>query len=796
MSSVRIQQRVACMLVLLMASLGYAEERATLAASAAEAVGKQPMLTSPVGLAEQSAVPLSRREDNPIPTRGLVGKRVATDASTGRIWYSNTWRWEREDWFAGQHAHSAQEDLNTARIVNRWLLPYLENAGAVVFHNRCRDEQVHECIIDPSTSTLPLDIDTVGDWQLVDSTGARAGKCFTAKTVEGTTPTAVFSLRAAIPASGFYGVTIWYPSVSNASTDVQYVIIDGAGNRHRFRVDQSTRNSEWVWLDRLYFEAGDHVLVAEVTNASSMPGRAVAFDALRLGGGMGTEDFGGGVSGVPRWQECAVNWTKYTGAPSSVWNAGNYGEDYTTRFYYAQYCSADIMARVLNNGASSHTGYGSEVYQYSRDQAEQSRIGVVYQKIIQSIRGWYAPGWRDRGVKANSLAPYPYAHVMLELAFSDNARDASALMDAKFRRAAMRGYYEGIVDFLTSSTGVYSPEPPEAIAVRNTGNGMARVSWRPSAMGGVPTEYRVYTSTHPQCFCEYTTAPASASWVDVPLLQAGHVTFVQMRALNEGGISFPSETLAAAVPSSGSGAMPILIVNGYDRFDWDIDETDNRRDYVAHHARAIVQAAASLGLSVAVDSCANEAVAEGATNLTGYRFVDWLLGQESTADDSLTTAEQGAIAAFRDAEGGLLVSGTDVAFDLGNSSFQAEKDFLSQTLLTRYVSKTTETLGVHGVAAGPFDGVDLSIDDGTGDAYRVLILGVVAPQQSSEVCLTYGLNGLPAAICSPARGCPLYCLAFPFEAISGEATRQLVMERMLSTTLLPASAAPGWELYE
>ena len=778
------------------ASGGPANGESVLAEEEIGPAGPAMTLQGPAGLPAPPPARMVRREDNPVPARGLAGRRVATEASHGLTWYNAAWRWQREDWFPGLHVYSSQEDYNSARMVNRWLLPYLENAGATVFNDRCRDEQTSEILIDPAGIGAPHE--ATGPWQMVSDATARGGTYLSVATTAATSPTATFTLRADIARSGFYGVTIWYPATANAAGDAQFVVIDAAGNRHPFRVDQAVRTAQWVWLDRFWFDAGSNVAVAEVCNAGATAGQTLALDTVRLGGGMGSEDFGGGVSGVPRWQECAVNWTKYAGAPEWVWNAGlSSGQDYLTRFDYAGWTSSDLLARVHSNGSVYHTGYGIEGYLYTRDADERSRMALLYPRMVRCIQTWYTPVLRDRGIKANGSSAWSFPYLLVEVAFHDYLTDAQALMDAKFRRVAMRGYYEGIVDFLTSGTGVYSPEPPEAIAVRNIGGGLARVTWRPAGMGGPPAGYRVYTSAHPKCFRAFAAVAATANTVDVPLLPAGQVTHIQMRALNEGGISFPSETLAAAAPV-GAGAVPVLVVNGFDRFDWDIDETDNRRDFCAPHARAITGAAAGLGLSVAVDACSNEAITTGIIPLTDYRFVDWILGQESTADHCFTTDEQGAVFTFRQIGGtSLLVSGTDFAFDLGNSSVQTERDFLDFVLQTGYSSKAAagSFWSVTGAAGTPFEGMALTLDDGTGDAYRVLAPDAVTAVRGSVACFNYSASGSPAGSCSPSPGHSLFCLAFPFEAIRGEATRQSVMAKILAT--VPAAASVGdWQALE
>lgn len=86
-------------------------------------------------------------------TEGLQNRHLSVWASHGR-YYDNekhTWKWQRPNLFC------TTEDLFTQTIVIPYLIPMLQNAGAIVFTPRERDWQKHEVIVDnmmPSRATL------------------------------------------------------------------------------------------------------------------------------------------------------------------------------------------------------------------------------------------------------------------------------------------------------------------------------------------------------------------------------------------------------------------------------------------------------------------------------------------------------------------------------------------------------------------------------------------------------------------------------------------------------------------
>lgn len=79
-----------------------------------------------------------------IISNGLANRHIAVWASHGRYYdiEKSKWRWQRPILF------STTEDLFTPTIVVPYLLPMLQNAGAVVFTPRERDWQTNEVIVD------------------------------------------------------------------------------------------------------------------------------------------------------------------------------------------------------------------------------------------------------------------------------------------------------------------------------------------------------------------------------------------------------------------------------------------------------------------------------------------------------------------------------------------------------------------------------------------------------------------------------------------------------------------------
>ena len=93
--------------------------------------------------------------------QGLDGKHIALWGSHGQYFHQPTesWRWQRAK------VWTTVEDLYTTSYTMPFLVPMLENAGAVVVQPRERDTQTFEQVVDDSQATLK------GQWAIGEGTG-------------------------------------------------------------------------------------------------------------------------------------------------------------------------------------------------------------------------------------------------------------------------------------------------------------------------------------------------------------------------------------------------------------------------------------------------------------------------------------------------------------------------------------------------------------------------------------------------------------------------------------------------
>ncbi len=339
---------------------------------------------------------------------GLDGKHVVVYGSHG-IYFQQTrawWMWQRA------RVLTTVEDLYTTSYVRPFLVPMLENAGAVVIQPRERDTQLNEVIVDNSeihAATWQTSADSTG-W--AHPTGylhegdnpftfgnylSTVGKSAQEATSLQFTPT--------IPEEGEYAVYVSYKSLPNSTNKAEYTVVH-KGIKTRFNINQQMGGSTWVYVGTFAFDANDkennYVSISNRGGAKQV----ITADAVRFGGGMGSieryrnpetvenaksddaayiNQLGqaakdsiapidwstASISGFPRYIEAARYWMQYSGIPDSVYNytqsKNDYIDDYTCRGRWVNYLAGGSAAHPdsvglgipIHAGLAFHTDAGT-----------------------------------------------------------------------------------------------------------------------------------------------------------------------------------------------------------------------------------------------------------------------------------------------------------------------------------------------------------------------------------------------------------------------------------------------------
>lgn len=222
----------------------------------------------------------------------------------------------------------------------------------------------------------------------------------------------------------------------------------------------------------------------------------------------------------------------------------------------------------------------------------------------------------------------------------------------------------------------------------------------------------------------------------------------------------------------------ILIVDGFDRYSGSGSWANPYHDFVVSHGKSF---------NLSFETCANEQIGNGTINLNNYELVLWILGDESTADETFSDVERSKVMNYLENGGKLFVSGSEIAWDLEGSSTatSVETVFLRNYLKSKYISDDSNIYGVYGVDSTLFAGLGFGYGvQGNGSPYIEDYPDVIDTSGGSKPILVYNASS-KAGIAfsgsfnnSPNPGRLIY-LAFPFETINLANDRTQVMTAAL-----------------
>lgn len=749
-----------------------------------------PFLTAALALLAFAPAQPAKADPHKRPSQGaLSGKRIFV--SPGHGWYLHStlgWTTQRGN------VNSMIEDFSNAILAIDYVIPYLTNAGAQVVCARERSFNTDEFYADNGDTAYT----SSGTWTNSANVSGYYGTNYRWASTS-LTETAFSRWTIDITREDRYPVYVRYTAASDRANDASYRVIH-AGGTSTVTVDQAQQGGRWLYLGEFEFNAAGDAIV-ELSNQSATTGKVVIADAVRVGGGLGQ-------SGHPRYEEQSTYWAELVGAPSSVYNAG----DVSCRPLHMEWWGGCDLFLSMHSNASGQTppssARGTVTYTYNNGGSTQHPQALLNQsvalaqrindEVVTAMRALDST-WVNRGLNTANFGELRSAtscpSALVETAFHDNIQDSAWLRNPRGKHAMGRAIYKAIARYFNSSATIL-PLPPVNLAMRNTGSGQVTLSWAaqtdPLEAGATPTSYKVYLSSDGFAFDDGHVSSGATSDV-ISGLSPGQTIFAKVTALNAGGESLCSEVLCARTPDAQAGTLstPLLIVSGYDRFDeytyyqqgTGLSNGDlhvrNTFDTVRRHALSAAKATTTSGGTWHFDSASNEAVINGNVALASYAAVDWVLGNESTADETFSSAEQSLVSAYRSGGGALFVSGSEIGWDLDRASgpTSADRAFYNNVLKADYVADSSNDWTVDGVAGSIFAGLgNVAFDNGNGFSYTVGYPDVLAVSGGSTACLTYSA-GVVAGVqfLSP----PLVNLGFPLETLNNSATRDDMMQRIL-----------------
>lgn len=550
-------------------------------------------------------------------SRGLQDRHIAIWQSHGNYFKNdkNEWGWQRPRLFC------TTEDLFTQSFVLPYVIPMLENAGAIVYTPRERDTQKNEIIVDNDTPNASLYLE-VGSkkahWATAPIKGFAQKKAiyrdgenpFTDGTCR-FIPTerkkknkdqAFAEWVPTLPAKGEYAVYVSYRTLPNSVNDARYLVFHNGGVTE-FKVNQKIGGGTWVYLGTFEFDKGNNDYGMVVLSNESSEHGVVCADAVRFGGGMGNIERGGKTSGLPRYLEGARYSAQWAGMPYEVYagrkGENDYADDINTRSNTINYLSGGsvynpqqpglgiplemTMALHSDAGCSKTDELIGSLGIYTTDfnngklntgidrYASRDLADILLTQIQKDIYSSYNLSWTrrsmwNRNYSETRLPATP--STIIELLSHQNFADMQLGHDPNFKFTVGRAIYKGILQFVAGQHDkeyVVQPLPVSNFTIRfGKKKNTLELSWKgendPQEPTAQPREYIVYTRIGYGGFDNGTLVSKTSHTVKI---EPGLVYSFKVTAVNRGGESFPSEILSAY--KAKRERERVLIINGFDR---------------------------------------------------------------------------------------------------------------------------------------------------------------------------------------------------------------------------------------
>lgn len=832
------------------------------------------------GKTEYEGAPWVMNDSRPyFVSHGLFDRHLSLWASHGRYYdgKKDRWKWQRPNLFG------TTEDLFTQTIVIPYLIPMLENAGAVVFTPRERDWQKNEVIVDNGGRGYVEDSGKE-TWKTAQENGFayHAGTYRdgenpftqgTARAVKATKKADVSwaSYQPNIPQGGKYAVYVSYQSLKNSVSDAQYIVMH-KGQRTVFKVNQQMGGGTWVYLGTFDFDRGNNEFNRVVVTNSSSESGVVTTDAVRFGGGMGNIERGGSCSGMPRCLEGARYSAQWAGAPYSVYSSKNgsddYGDDINVRSNmtnwlaggstYVPTLEGKKVPIELSLAVHSDAGYttvndsiigslaicttsfndgrlNSGVSRMVSHDFADSLLTGLQRDISGKYRKWTRRYLWDRNYSETRKPEVPSA--IIETMSHQNFADMRRGLDPNFRFTLARSLYKTILRFVNGNHSVPSvvqPLPVSNFRIERNSSGGLRLSWiaekdeqEPTA---VPTSYIVYTSEDGMGFDNGTVVYTSS--FDFEAKKGVNYCF-KVTALNRGGESFPSETLAAYL-SKSAHAKDILVVDGFSRLsgpavvdDYSRQGFDlgsdigvsygltagwNGRQQCFDKSRAGSEGEGSLGYcgdelagrfimgnnrdgsvchvkdiamsgAYNVVGCSLEALDNNLVKLDHYNLVDIAFGLQRNDGHSLVVYKtfsetlQSKLRSYAKSGGRILVSGAYVGSDMTQPH---ERSFMSDVLKTTFTG--TDTNAGNNMVDGLGFSFDIIRQINDRHFAATSVDRIAACDGRSFAAMRYQ-DGSTAGVAYDGTDYKSFVMGYPYECINNVRTRQQVMKGLLGFLL-------------
>lgn len=303
-----------------------------------------------------------------------------------------------------------------------------------------------------------------------------------------------------------------------------------------------------------------------------------------------------GLSGMPQWTEGARYWLMTQGVDSVIWNlydGDEYKDDMKCRALWVNSLKEpiDLCLALHTDGLDSEndtTIIGTLCIYTAKDDSSRYtlRDGRDRETVNRNLGDWIqtqltedlrhiAPNWTRRQLKeanyCESRVPV-VPSILVELLSHKNMADMQCGLDPKFRFAASRALYKGILRFLNGKAAVVQPLPVNQLGITPDGKLRWEATLDSIEPSATPSYYLVYLQADDG---EWNVQQVEKDTQLQLSLQRGVRYNCYIVAGNDGGLSMPSPMISAYLSDREESPFA-LIIDGFDDVygpEWFMDST-------------------------------------------------------------------------------------------------------------------------------------------------------------------------------------------------------------------------------
>jgi len=284
------------------------------------------------------------------------------------------------------------------------------------------------------------------------------------------------------------------------------------------------------------------------------------------------------------------------------------------------------------------------------------------------------------------------------------------------------GYTPRCYQNMENNFSLKRPDITGAVVTDNSGT--VQLTWKCDTAGVIG--YRVYSSADGVNFTQILNEN-SVKTTSAAVQMTGQAQYFRVSSVINA--AQPTESFWSAVmgTSKASPAKKVLIVDGYERENvW----RGMGNPFLFNYGKVLEKNAVSF------ETVKTSYMQSIDLPLSNYSAVFWLLGDESTQDETFNAKEQAMVKKYLENGGALFVSGAEIGWDLGYKGTADDKAFYNNYLKANYVSDDADSKTVNGAANTLFSGISFNI----GQTMPVDYPDEISPYGGSALCIQYDNN--------------------------------------------------------